>query len=185
MTGDLNMTKKWPVPDSYSVILPEKETPGSFWKYRSDRHHCGIDVYAPVGSKVIAVESGKVIRSGIFTSPNLVPYWNTTYFVLLEHLSGFVSKYAEMGKIMVGDGEILESGQLIGFVGEVINLEKVTSESPPYIQELKKSGNKSMLHFELYQGYPIDNEEYLGGNIFNGSKPSNLLDPTEYLKDAV
>jgi murein DD-endopeptidase MepM/ murein hydrolase activator NlpD len=174
--------KKWPVPDSCSMILPEKEAPGSFWKCRKDRHHCGVDVYAPVGSTVITVESGKVIKSGIFTSQDLVPYWNTTYFVLVEHHSGLVSKYAEMENIVVADGEILEAGQLIGYVGEVLDLDKVTSESPSYIQELKKNGHRSMLHFELYQGCPIDNEEYLGGNIFNGSKPSNLLDPTDYLK---
>ena len=180
----MNIMKKWPVPDSYPVILPEKEAPGSFWKYRRDRHHCGVDVYAPVGSKVITVESGTVIKSGIFTSPDLVPYWNTTYFILVKHLSGLVSKYAEMGNIVVADGEILEAGQRIGYVGEVLDLDKVTSKSPSYIQELKKNGHRSMLHFELYQGYPVDNEEYLGGNIFNGSKPSNLLDPTDYLKDA-
>jgi murein DD-endopeptidase MepM/ murein hydrolase activator NlpD len=177
------MMKKWPVPDSYTNILPAKGQPGSFWKCRRDRHHCGVDVYAPVGSEVISVESGKVIECGIFTSRDLAPYWNTTYFVLVEHLSGLVSKYAEMEHIVVSDGDILDAGQRIGFVGEVLDLDKVTSESPSYIQELKKNGHRSMLHFELYQGYPRDKEEYLGGNIFNGTKPANILDPTDYLEE--
>jgi len=176
--------KKWPVPDSYSMNLPEKGAPGAFWKYRKDRHHCGIDIYAPAGSKVISIERGKVIESGVFTSPDLISYWNTTYYVLVEHLSGLVSKYAEMGKIVVKDGEMIEAGQLVGYIGEVLNSNKVTSESPMYIRELKKNGHRSMLHFELYQGYPTAKDEYLGGNSFNGVKPSNLLDPIGYLTDA-
>jgi hypothetical protein len=40
-----------------------------------------------------------------------------------------------------------------------------------------------MLHFGLYSENPITaDENYLGGNWFNTNKPSNLLDPTEYLE---
>ena len=104
----MNILKKWPVPDSYSMVLPEKEASGAFWQYRRDRHHCGIDIYAPIRSKVISIERGKVIEIGIFTSPDLIPYWNTSYYVLMEHPNGVVSRYAEMGKIVVEKGEILE-----------------------------------------------------------------------------
>jgi hypothetical protein len=51
---------QWPVPESYSQRIPFPPSPGSFWENRDDRHHCGVDIYAPCGSVVVAVESGEV-----------------------------------------------------------------------------------------------------------------------------
>ena len=60
------MNKKyWPVPDSYSKYIPVNGNPGSFWEDRNDRHHCGIDIYAPIGSDVVSIEDGQVIETGI------------------------------------------------------------------------------------------------------------------------
>ena len=176
--------KTWPVPHSFSMKLPEKDAPGAFWKNRIDRHHCGVDIYAPVSSEVLAVECGEVIDCGIFTSPDSVPYWNTTYFVVVKHPGGMVGKYAEMERIQVETGDIIDRGQIIGYVGEVLDPVKITSESPLYIQRLKQSGHRSMLHFELYRGTHTIINEYSGGNIFNGSMPDNLLDPTAYLNQS-
>jgi murein DD-endopeptidase MepM/ murein hydrolase activator NlpD len=172
--------RKWPIPDSFSKKVPEKGEPGSFWKNRGDRHHCGVDIYAPCGSNVVAVENGVVIDSGLFTSPDFVPYWHKTYFVIVKHMDGLVCKYAEMGNIEVKTGDMIAAGQVIGSVGDVLNPDKITTESPSYIQDLKKNGIQSMLHIELYQGMPGKRDDYLGGNLFSHVKPENLLDPTEY-----
>jgi murein DD-endopeptidase MepM/ murein hydrolase activator NlpD len=57
--------KSWPVKDSYSKEIPKQGSAGSFWEDRKDRHHCGIDIYAPKGSEVVSIEEGVVIGTGI------------------------------------------------------------------------------------------------------------------------
>ena len=174
--------KYWPVPNSYSKEIPTSNTPGSFWENREDRHHCGVDIYAPEGSEVLSVEEGKVIDIGIFTSPEIIPYWNTTYYVMIQNKTGHVCKYAELGIVTVNNHETVNSGQLIGHVGLVLNIDKITEKSPKYIQKLKKNKNRSMLHFELYNSIPKKSKMYSGGNWFERSKPDNLLNPATYLK---
>jgi murein DD-endopeptidase MepM/ murein hydrolase activator NlpD len=176
--------KIWPVPDSYSRKLPETGAPGSFWENREDRHHCGVDIYAPKESKVCAIEAGEVIEVGRFTSPELLPYWNVTYFILLQLQNGLVSKYAELGEVLVKAGQRVKAGQVIALVGSVLNPDKITKGSPLYIQRLRENGNQSMLHFELYERRPTSSENYLGGNCFEESKPDGLLDAAAYLKDS-
>ena len=121
--------KVWPVPDSFTKNLPGNNKAGSFWEDRGDRHHCGVDIYAPVGSDVVATESGIVVKTGVFTSPKMNPYWNITYFVVLKHDTGLLSKYAELLDVTVSDGESLESGQVLGHIGCVLDVEKITGES--------------------------------------------------------
>ncbi len=176
--------KFWPVPESYSKELPEWGTPGSFWENREDRYHCGVDIYAPRGSRVRAVESGEVIEVGRFTSPELVPYWNVTHYILLRLQNGWVTKYAELGRVFVKIGQEVTGGRVIALVGSVLNPDKITDASPPYVQRLRDNGNQSMLHFEIYKERPISSENYLGGNCLEGKKPDNLLDATSYLRDS-
>ena len=176
--------KFWPVPESYSTKLPEKGAPGSFWEDREDRHHCGVDIYAPKGSKVRAVEAGVVIEIGEFTSPQLIPYWNVTYYILLQLQNGWVSKYAELGEVLVKAGERVKAGQVIALVGSVLNPDRITERSPAYVQRLRENGNQSMLHFELYKKRPTSSEDYLGGNCFREKKVDGLLDAASYLQDS-
>ena len=175
--------KFWPVPESYSRELPEKGAPGSFWENREDRHHCGVDIYAPKGSRVRAVEAGEVIEVGRFTSPELLSYWNVTYYLLLQLQNGLVSKYAELGEVLVKAGQRVRAGQVIALVGSVLNPDKITEGSPPYIRCLRDNGKQSMLHFELYEKGPTSSENYLGGNCFEEIKPDGLLDAASYLRD--
>jgi murein DD-endopeptidase MepM/ murein hydrolase activator NlpD len=184
---DTNRTldvKFWPVPESYSRKLPEYGAPGSFWENREDRHHCGVDIYAPKGSKVRAVEAGEIIEVGRFTSPELLSYWNVTYYILLQLRNDLVSNYAELGEVLVKAGQRVKAGQVIALVGSVLNLDKITEGSPPYIQRLRQNGNQSMLHFELYEKRPTSSENYVGGNYFRESKPDGLLDAASYLRDS-
>ena len=173
--------KNWPVPNSYSKKPPTKGKPGSFWENRGDRRHCGIDIYAPARSKVISIDDGFVIGEGSFTSTKIIPYWNETKFILVKNRDGFVYKYAELDEIIVKLNEFVKGGKIIGFVGTVLNLEKITRKSPRYIQEIKKNSNSSMLHLEVYSSKPRIRKEYLGGNWFGNKKPDNLLDPNFHL----
>ncbi len=176
--------KFWPAPKSRSRRLPGSRSAGSFWKWRGDRHHCGVDLFAPAGSPVLAIESGKVIRRGSFTSPLKRAYWNRTFFVLVRHESGVVAKYAELGKVLVRTGQRVTAGQLIGMVGRVLNPKRVDSSAPPYIRRMINTRRVSMLHFELYSAPAKESKKYSGGNWFARGKPPRLLDPTGYLAAA-
>ncbi len=177
--------KHWPVPESYSKELPKKGEAGSFWERRDGRYHCGIDIYAPLGSRVLAVEGGIVIDIGIFTSPERIPYWNFTYYIIIEHESGVFCKYAELGSVEVKVGDRVEAGQLIGKVGLVLNPAKISEDAPLYIRSLRENKRTSMLHFEVLRNPPFFYDRYLGGNWFGEERPDNFMDPMEFLKDVV
>jgi murein DD-endopeptidase MepM/ murein hydrolase activator NlpD len=172
----------WPVPDSYDKTLPLHGAEGSFWEDRGDRHHCGVDIYAPEGSNVLSIDDGQVMEVGVFTSPDRIPYWNVTYYLFVRHGDGLIVRYAELGDVRVEQKQAVKAGQLIGHIGTVINAKKIQASSPGYIQRLKLNGRASMLHLELYRNLPGAGEDYLGGNVFTGTKPGSLLDPTGYLK---
>lgn len=169
----------WPVPESFSKLVSKK----SFWESRGDRFHCGVDIYAPAGSKVLCVDSGKVVKIGVFTTRSIVPYWNETFYVDFKMDNDLFCRFAELDRIKVTKGDILKAGDIIGFVGCVLDKDKIDDNSPLYIQKLKQSDNVSMLHFELYTKKLIDisNKFYLGGNWFGDNKPINLIDPTDSL----
>ena len=106
--------KYWPVPKSHSKSILASGVPGSFWENGGDRHHCGVDIYAPEGSDMLSVEDGEVIDIDIFTSPDKISYWNTTYHVLLKNKTGFVCKYAELRDILVKRGIVVKAVELRG-----------------------------------------------------------------------
>jgi murein DD-endopeptidase MepM/ murein hydrolase activator NlpD len=176
--------RHWPLP-GFGKLLPARGTPGSFWEDRGDRCHGGLDLYAPPGSPVVAVEDGKVISVGIFTSQDLVPYWNRTFEVTISHVTGIFCRYAELGDMVIGKGAPVSGGEVIGHVGEVLNPGSIGANAPPYIRSLKEHGHGSMLHFEAYSAAPVPSPAYLGGNWFTRERPDHLLDPAVILRDAL
>lgn len=171
----------WPLPKDRGRMVPSKGSPGSFWEDRQDRRHCGVDLYADPGSKVVSIEEGLVLEVGIFTSPQIIPYWNETSYVLVENEIGLLAKFSELVEVEVRVGDRLSSGQMVGQVGSVLNPENIDDDAPAYIKRLKDAGDSSMLHFELYRSRPRVSERYLGGNWFGHRKPEGLLDPTDHL----
>lgn len=165
--------------------LPPEGAPGSFWEDRGDRHHAGVDLYAPAGARVVSIEDGTVLSAGVFTSPDLVPYWNVTCRVTIAHDSGIFCRYAELGDLAVEAGARVDGGEVIGRVGEVLNLSLIEDGSPAYIRELKEQGRPGMLHLETFTSDPGSDPDYLGGNWFSPEKPAHLLDPAHILRDAV
>ncbi len=97
--------KYWPVPNSYSKTISADGSQGSFWEERGDRHHCGIDIYAPEGINVLSIEDGKVREIGKFTSADKIQYWNTTYFIFVENENRLLCKYAELANVTVNINE--------------------------------------------------------------------------------
>ncbi len=174
----------WPL-ESKTIKIPQKNEPGSFWENRGDRFHCGIDLYSKAGENIYAIEKGTVVEIGIMTSPQMLDYWNVTWYLIMKNENGSYWKYGEMGKINVKTGDSISQGERIGVVGLVLKSDQINENSPLYIQKLKYN-NTSMLHLELFMDNPITkHEKYLGGNWFSSQKPDQLLDPTIVLKQLV
>jgi len=72
-------------------------------------NHPAVDVGIPVGSRLVAAESGTVIYAG----------WGTGYGneVLIDHGSGFKTRYAHGSRILVKVGDTVDRGQLVMLSG--------------------------------------------------------------------
>ena len=71
--------------------------------------HGGADFAAPAGARVTAANSGRVALAR-----QLALRGNT---VVIDHGGGVFSGYAHLGAFAVAEGQDVEKGQLIGFVG--------------------------------------------------------------------
>jgi murein DD-endopeptidase MepM/ murein hydrolase activator NlpD len=74
-----------------------------------ERFHSGIDIAAPIGSAVRAVQSGVIKRLGdssVFGT-----------YILIEHGEGFFTLYGGLARATVGEGQQVPAGQVIGEVG--------------------------------------------------------------------
>jgi murein DD-endopeptidase MepM/ murein hydrolase activator NlpD len=76
-----------------------------------ERFHSGIDIAAPIGSAVKAVQAGVIKRLG--ESPELGTY------ILIEHTEGFFTLYGGLSRAMVEEGQQVPAGRIIGEVGAV------------------------------------------------------------------
>jgi len=163
------MTTDWGFPlMGYTGPIPENPHLGAFGARR--KHHCheGVDLYAPVGAEVLAVEEGLVRAILPFTGPGAgSPWWHDTQCVLVEGSSGVVN-YGELAPasgLVVGSE--LSRGALIGRVVQVL----VKDKGLPM----------SMLHLELYLAGVTEPLEWLPDDL----QPPTLCDPTLFLKQAL
>ncbi len=71
--------------------------------------HTGVDIAAPFGARVYASGAGVVAFSG----------WKGGYgrYVCLDHGNAYVSCYAHMSELAVESGDLVEQGDIIGYVG--------------------------------------------------------------------
>ena len=98
--------------------------------------HQGIDIAGRMGSKITAIASGVIKRSG--------HYRNYGYMVEIEHGNGYRTRYAHNQINLVQEGEVVKQGDTIALLG---NTGRSTG---PH------------LHFEvLKQGRKINPEKYL------------------------
>lgn len=77
--------------------------------YRKRLFHAGIDIAAPKGTPIAAVQSGKVIYAGRRSG-----YGN---LVIVSHANGMSTRYAHCSSILVKKGQNVRAGQLIAKVG--------------------------------------------------------------------
>ncbi|MDE6592975.1 MAG: peptidoglycan DD-metalloendopeptidase family protein [Oscillospiraceae bacterium] len=102
------------------------------------RGHKGIDIAAPFGTPIYAAASGTVIDAGTGYNGG---YGNC---IMIQNDDGNVTVYAHQSELAAENGQYVEAGQLIGYVGS-------TGDS---------TGNH--LHFEIRQeGKYINPENYV------------------------
>jgi len=106
-------------------------------KFGTVTRHSGLDIRAPRGSPVLAVERGKVVFAGWFRG-----YGN---LVILDHGDGYHTLYGHLDEIEVERGAEVEAGQRLGGVGDT------GSTKGPF------------LYFELREdGKPVDPLPWFG-----------------------
>lgn len=100
-------------------------------------HNDGINIGAPRGTAVEAIDAGVVA----YTGNELRGYGN---LILIKHANGWISAYAHCDQLLVRRGEKVTRGQVIARVGSTGNV------------------SEPQLHFELRRGHqPVDPREFL------------------------
>lgn len=72
-------------------------------------HHTGLDIAAPIGTRVGASRSGRVMATGTDPAYGL--------YVDLRHLFGWVTRYAHLSEISIREGQLVLRGAKLGEVG--------------------------------------------------------------------
>lgn len=109
------------------------------WGWRK-KFHKGIDIAAPVGTKIMCTGDGEVAYARRKKDYG--------YVIIVKHDTKFESRYAHLQKILVAEGDKVRQGQIIGLVGK-------TGRATGY-----------HLHFEIrIDDYPVNPVDYLPGKI--------------------
>lgn len=128
---DSNESFLWPLP-GYGY--------GSITQYFGNNGHKGLDIGAPEGTPIVASRSGTVMIANNYDS------WGDSwgYYVAIYHDSTYSTLYAHMSSVAAYEGQWVNKGDVIGYVGSTGN----------------SSGNH--LHFEVYQnGTRVDPSQFV------------------------
>lgn len=117
----------WPLAGDYPVNSPYGWRPDPFDPSKTD-YHGGVDVACPEGTPILAAADGTVVVA------NATDPWGGSYgyHVKIQHDGTFSTLYAHCSSIAVMNGQQVQKGQVIGYVGSTGN----------------SKGNH--LHFEVY-----------------------------------
>lgn len=121
------------------LALPTSGQISSKYGPRWGRNHNGIDISAPIGTPIVAAESGKVIKAG--------PARGFGNWIVIDHGGGMTTVYGHMyaSGILVSPGDEVKRGEQIGKVGNA------GWSTGPH------------LHFEVrINNRPVDPMKYLG-----------------------
>jgi len=96
------------------VIRSDGRGDGFFGAERSGRRlHEGIDLYASVGTPVLAARSGRVIAARHSRGMG--------NFVIIRHWGNITTVYGHLSKIYVKKGQFVRQGHVVGAVGKTGN----------------------------------------------------------------
>ncbi|WP_333671174.1 M23 family metallopeptidase [Elioraea tepidiphila] len=165
---------KMPPPLSAFRSFPLHKRPAFDWHVHprnfgttrsSGRKHAGCDLYAPTGTKVLAVADGTIIGFGRFKVVEEFP--DLVGAIEVEHEDGWIARYCEVARTLAGAlkvGSSVKAGEVIGEIGHLMHKLPIPSD---------------MLHFELYGGWETGSLSQPGVGAFH--RRADLLDPTAYL----
>lgn len=102
----------------FPLSIPASLTSLFGWRphpiFGAQRFHSGTDVGAPMGTPVVATQSGRVTQSDYAGGYGLM--------VILRHNNDTLeSRYAHLSRLLVQAGEWVEQGEVIGLVGSTGN----------------------------------------------------------------
>lgn len=167
----------WPVPQSYKREIPKKGISGCFWDQKSIGLHCGVDIYAPLGSEVVAISAGIVVDVGVFTSPEMKDSWLTTYYIIIRSPEKIIMKYASLDNTIVRVGANIQAGQSIGTIGKVLEDQIENSSDNSF------DPNKTRLHLEIYKAPFTTPHPYQAGYYSGQKRPEFLIDPNLFFNN--
>jgi murein DD-endopeptidase MepM/ murein hydrolase activator NlpD len=99
---------------------------------RGQRVHNGVDLFAEVGTPVLASRSGKVV---IATNQEK----GMGLYVVISHSGGLSTLYGHLSKILVEKNGFVRQGDVIGFVGKTGNAD--APEMQPHLHfEIRNNG---------------------------------------------
>lgn len=129
------LNQKWYVPIKYTALT----SPYGLRKHPVEgqsKFHYGVDLAAPQGTPIIATRGGTI---------TIAKYDNEAgYFVEIDHLDGYTSRYLHMARYIVANGQIVIPGQVIGYCGAT------------------GVATGSHLHFSIYlDGEPVNPADYI------------------------
>ncbi len=117
--------------------------------FKEDRVHAGMDFQADLGSKVYATADGLVQFAGNVSSNG------RGISVHLDHLNGYVTRYAHLQRVAVRVGQRVKRGDVIGYSGN-----SGLTKGPHLYYEVLKGG------------MPLDPIDF----FFNDLTPTELID---------
>lgn len=103
----------WPL-DSVYLTQRFGKTVGAEKLYTSGSHN-GVDFRAPIGTRVINVLEGVVVGSG--NTDIYAGCYSFGKWVMVKHNNGLSTIYAHLSVISVNNGQVLKTGDLIGYSG--------------------------------------------------------------------
>lgn len=111
----------WPTEKPYQIT--------SRFGYRWGKLHSAIDIAGKYRSKIFASNNGVVVEAG----------YNSTNgnYIIIDHKNGYYTSYCHMASLAAKKNDIVEMGQVIGYMGETGYATGVH------------------LHFSLSKGYPF------------------------------
>lgn len=107
-----------PRPNGYIWPAPECNVITSYWG--DDRSHQGMDFAcngSAYGKPIVAAQSGTVIRA------NKTDSWGSGwgYYIMIDHGSGFSTLYAHCSVVVAEEGQQVQQGEIIGYIGNTGN----------------------------------------------------------------
>lgn len=78
--------------------------------YGDTRFHAGVDLSAPTGTPIVASRAGVVTVASYEGG-------GAGYYVNINHLDGYVTRYMHMTHYIVSPGQTVKAGQIIGYCG--------------------------------------------------------------------